>query len=130
MVYDFAKFNVWQKAMALAHDIHRHTKVFPSDERYGMTSQMRRAALSVAANIAEGFGRYTYPDKMHKYVQARGELVELMTFLHHAMSIGYMKEAVFQEAMRMSVDIHKMLNALIAKMDRLEKSAVSRSPKS
>jgi four helix bundle protein len=91
MVHDFTSFDAWKKAMDLAESIHHLTCSFPKEEVYGITSQLRRAATSIAANIAEGFGRYTYADKMHKYVQARGELVEVMSFLHYAKRVRICK---------------------------------------
>lgn len=78
---------------------------------------MRRASLSVAANIAEGFGRYTMPDKKHKYVQARGELIEVMTFLYHAENVKYMDSSTKDSLLKLATEIHKILNALITKMN-------------
>lgn len=69
---EFYQLDVWRKAMDLAVIIYEITKEFPREEMYGVTSQLRRSSVSVAANIAEGFGRQTYPDKKHKYIQARG----------------------------------------------------------
>lgn len=73
------------------------TDSFPEDELYGVTTQLRRAALSVTANITEGFGRYTYTDKMHKYVQARGEWTEVMRFLIYCQRVGYISESPLKE---------------------------------
>lgn len=119
MVHDFTKFDAWQKAMALADHIHELTKSFPKSETFGMIDQMRRASISVAANIAEGFGRYTAPDKRHKYVQARGELIEVMTFLYHAERVRYIDKAKRNHLLTLASDVHKMLNALIARMNEL-----------
>ncbi len=118
-ITDFTQLDVWNKAMDLAQNIHEITKTFPASELYGMTSQMRRASVSVGANIAEGFGRYTYPDKMHKYVQARGELIEVMTFLHHAYRISYINMEQKNQLLAQCADVHKMLNALISRMASL-----------
>jgi len=70
----YRKLIVWQKADELAFQIYRITKDFPSEERFGLVSQMRRAALSVAANIAEGYTRNSKKDKVHFYNIALGSL--------------------------------------------------------
>jgi four helix bundle protein len=126
---DFTKFEAWKKAMDLAVIIHDLTTTFPPEERYGVTAQIRKAAVSVAANIAEGFGRYTYPDKRHKYVQAWGELVEVLTFLYFSERVHYISKSTLDEFVSEYEQVHKMLNALITKMDALE-SSPSLSPRS
>ncbi len=68
---------VWQKAMALVKDVYRTTKTFPADEQYGLTSQLRRSAISVPSNIAEGHGRSSKREFRKFIVQARGSLVEM-----------------------------------------------------
>ena len=113
---DFTAFGPWKKAISLAIEIHRITKVFPADERYSVTSQLRRAALSVGANVAEGFGRFTRPDKAHKYIQARGELIEVMSFLYYCHAVGYLPDHEKENVLRECREVQKMLNALIMKM--------------
>jgi four helix bundle protein len=119
MLTDFTQLEAWKKAMNLAVKVHRLTKVFPKEELYGVISQMRRSSLSIAANIAEGFGRYTYADKMHKYVQARGELIELMNFSHYCQRVSYFKQTDHLELLDDCQHVHRLLNALIAKMNSL-----------
>ncbi|MFA6509460.1 MAG: four helix bundle protein [Candidatus Peribacteraceae bacterium] len=116
---DFTEFGPWKKAMELALSIHEMTKSFPKTELYELTSQMRRASLSVAANIAEGFGRYTYPDKMHKYVQARGELVEIISFLYYCYGVKYIDLEQRDNLLKQGQEVHRMLNALITKMAKM-----------
>lgn len=113
---DFTAFGPWKKAIALAITIHRITKAFPSDERYAVTSQLRHAALSIGANIAEGFGRFTRPDKVHKYVQARGELIEVMSFLYYCQAVGYLPDDQKEKLLNDCREIQRLLNALITKM--------------
>jgi four helix bundle protein len=120
---DFTAFGPWIKAMSLAAKIHEVTRGFPKDEHFGVTMQMRKAARSVAANIAEGFGRYTYPDKMHKYVQARGELIELMSDVYYSQHVGYITVEKREELMNDCREVQKLLNALIMKMQSLEKAS-------
>ncbi len=123
MLNDFTKLEAWKQAMELANQIHEITKSFPKEEIYGITSQMRRASLSVAANTAEGFGRFTYPDKMHKYVQARGELIEVMTFIYHCFQVKYINAIARDELLVRCTTIHKLLNGLISRMKELAQNS-------
>jgi four helix bundle protein len=82
---------VWQKAKALAVQIYRATEQFPKAETYGLTSQIRRAAVSVASNIAEGQGRLTVGEFLHFLGQARGSLLELDTQVAIAVDLTYPK---------------------------------------
>lgn len=118
MAMEFTKLEAWKEAMDLAKEIHWATQKFPQAETYGVTSQMRRASLSVAANIAEGFGRYTYADKMHKYVQARGELVELMTEVLHCFNVQYIDGVARDTFLKRCNQVLKLLNGLIASMKK------------
>lgn len=120
MIHHFTQLQAWQKAMQLSTKIHELTKLYPREEKYALVSQMRRASVSVAANIAEGFGRFTYPDKHHKYVQARGEIIEVITFLYHSKNVGYIAETQLREHLLLAEEIHKMLNGLISSMREKE----------
>jgi four helix bundle protein len=83
---------VWQEGMALARDVYSATADFPNHELYGLTSQLRRAAVSIPSNIAEGAGR-TGPREFHKFLSiARGSLCELETQLLLANDLGYFTE--------------------------------------
>ncbi len=62
-IYSFEKLNVWQKSRLLAIEVYKTTKSFPADERFGMTSQIRRCAVSIASNIDEGAGKHSHKDK-------------------------------------------------------------------
>ena len=72
----FTDLHVWQEGHKLVIGVYENTKKFPKEETYSMINQMRRAASSVTANIAEGFGRHTYPDKINFYYMAQGSLTE------------------------------------------------------
>jgi four helix bundle protein len=86
----------WQKAMVLVTDVYALTKEFPREEMYGLTSQIRRAAASVPANIAEGQGR-CYGREFHQFLgNARGSLMELDTHLELAFRVGYLSDALNQ----------------------------------
>jgi four helix bundle protein len=77
----YKDLEVWQVAMDLVEEIYKLTSAFPKEEQYGLTSQVRRASTSIVANIAEGFGRFTFPDKAHTYTIVRGECTEVEAYL-------------------------------------------------
>lgn len=83
---------VWQEAVELVSDVYRLTRKFPKDEQYGLTSQIRRAAVSVASNIAEGSARATQKEFLQFLHIARGSLSEVETQLIIARNLGYLKE--------------------------------------
>ena len=85
----FEDLVVWRKAHALALAIYRSTRSFPAEERFGLISQMRRAAVSVAANIAEGAKKRTSRDQFHFYNIAQGSLEELRYYLMLSADLGY-----------------------------------------
>jgi len=87
---DFTSLPVWQKASRLLLIVYQVTKLFPDEEKYGLTSNMRRAANSVTENFAEGFGRYENKDKSRFYKISRGSSYELISQTHSAYSLGYM----------------------------------------
>jgi four helix bundle protein len=88
----FTQLEVWRKAHHLALDVHRLSRIFPTDERYLLTHQIRRAAFSVPSNIAEGFGRRTPKDKARSYVIGQGSLEELRYWLIVAKDLGYVSD--------------------------------------
>ena len=85
----FQDLIVWQKAHQFVLDIYRFTKPFPADERFGLTSQIRRAAVSVPANIAEGFPKRSKIDKARFFNIAQGSLEEVHYYLILAKDLGY-----------------------------------------
>jgi four helix bundle protein len=103
----------WQKAMVLVTDVYALTKEFPREEMYGLISQIRRAAASVPANIAEGQGR-RYGREFHQFLgNARGSLMELDTHLELAFRVGYLSEGQ-HIAIRTKVDeVGRILNGLM-----------------
>src|SRR5579872_4097464 len=78
-ITSFKDLHAWQEARNLAKTVYELTTDFPSDERFGLISQMRRSSVSVAANIAEGFGRLSIKEKIHFYNQAHGSVTELQS---------------------------------------------------
>jgi four helix bundle protein len=106
----------WQKARAFAADIYKATESFPKIEVYGLTSQLRRAAISVASNIAEGQGRLTRGEFCHFLGQARGSLLELETQLAIAVDLHFLSEDEFKRLEEKSSEVQRLLNSLIASM--------------
>ncbi|KAB2849633.1 MAG: four helix bundle protein [Hyphomicrobiaceae bacterium] len=112
-IQSYRDLRVWQLAMDLAVDAYKLTTSFPADERYGMSSQIRRSAASVPANVAEGYGR----DNRGMYVQqlriAQGSLKELETHILLAQRIGILSEEEARPALDQCDDVGRMLRSLI-----------------
>ncbi|NOX17508.1 MAG: four helix bundle protein [Chlorobi bacterium] len=89
---DFTQLSVWQKGFELAKEIYFETKRFPDDERFGMISDMRRAANSIARNSAEGFGRYEARDKTRFYKVSRGGAYEVMSQVIIAAELQFIEQ--------------------------------------
>lgn len=115
-VQSYRDLRVWQSAMDLAENCYRLTKSFPRDEMFGLTSQIRRSASSIPANIAEGNGR----ELTRSYVQslriAQGSLKELETHLLLAGRVGLLSSASLSEALEQCEAVGKMLRALIRRL--------------
>lgn len=107
---------VWQKAMDLVVECYRLTQKFPATELYGLTSQIRRAAMSVPANIAEGFGRWHSKDFVRFLLNANGSLKEVETHLLIAERLSLLQRPEMQKAMGLSEELGRMLAALRQKL--------------
>ncbi len=103
---------VWQKGVQLAKEIYRITQTFPHDEKFGLVSQMRRAAVSIPSNIAEGQARHTTKEFVQFVSHAEGSVAETDTQLILARELGYCPEDRDAEASALLSDLRKMLNAL------------------
>ena len=99
--------------MDFAEEVYRATSEFPKHELYGLVSQMRRAAVSVPSNIAEGKGRHSDPDFVRFLLHARGSLLELQTQVLIARRLQYLSEQEASELCRRSEGVGRSLNALI-----------------
>jgi len=113
----------WQKAKRLAVTVYRVSKGFPREEIYGMTSQVRRAAVSVASNIAEGQGRTTKGEFIQFLGHARGSLLELQTQLAIALDLGYLSAEAFDELEKLSGEVRALLNRLIESLQTRARGA-------
>jgi len=105
---------VWQKAMKLVSEVYRATAAFPREELYGLTSQIRRAAVSVPSNIAEGQGRLTRGEFRQFLGQAKGSLLELETQLVIAVDLGYLKAP--EPLLKRLAEVARLLNGLLASL--------------
>jgi four helix bundle protein len=102
----------WQKAIALVTEVYQVTRTFPKDELYGLTSQLRRSAVSVPSNLAEGHGRNSRKE-FHQFVgQARGSLVEVETQLEIAMNLGYLRKDVAVALLDKASEVGRVVNGL------------------
>lgn len=116
MTKGYKELIAWQKAMDLAEKIYSLTIVLPREEIYALSGQMRRAAVSVPSNIAEGQQRNTNKEFISFLYIARGSIGELETQLLLCVRLGYLSEAQTAETIQLSAEIGKLLNALIRKL--------------
>ena len=114
-IKSFTDLNTWKKGHALVLLLYKETKGFPSDEQYGLTSQIRRSGVSFTSNLAEGFSRGTYKDKVRFYQMALGSLTELQNQLLIALDLSYVKRGIFNDLAEQTVTLSKMTNGLIKK---------------
>lgn len=113
MAQDFRELIVWQKAMDLACAVYQLTQGFPHAETYGLISQMRRASISVASNIAEGRGRLTEGEFRHFLGMAQGSLFELKTQALLAKRLHLHTQESFAEVQSCSDEVSRMLTAFL-----------------
>ena len=118
MTQDFKKLEVWKSAHQLTLDIYRLTTNFPKDERFGMIQQIRRAAASIGANIAEGAGRRTNKDFARALYFSFGSIKELEHFLLLAKDLNYIDICNFNAFNQKLESIGKMLNKFIQKLQQ------------
>lgn len=116
-IKSFKELRIWQQGIEIVKDVYALTRDFPKEELYGITSQMRRAAISIPANIAEGFKRYHGKEYKQFLHIALGSAAELETLLIIAHELGYLNA----EALRISQDkltsVSKMISTLLGKLD-------------
>ena len=117
----FKTLVVWQKSIQLVKLVYAVSKKFPSDERYALTDQLRRAAVSIPSNIAEGNGRASNADYAHFLAIARGSLYEVMTQLQIAQELGYI-QVLPPELDDLLTEVGRMLGAMLKKYGSLHPS--------
>jgi four helix bundle protein len=116
------KLDVWQTSMKTTRLVYRLTAGFPEEEKFGLISQMRRSAVSIPCNIAEGAGRQGKREFRNFLSVAQGSLSELDTQLELAMLLGYCKRGEVEETVTQLLRIDKMLTGLIRSLDRENES--------
>jgi four helix bundle protein len=109
----FRDLIAWQKAMTFVVDIYAATEVFPKHEMFCLTNQMRRAAISIPSNIAEGDGRASHVDRRHFLYVARGSSLELQTQVEIAARLGYLKKETAVKLIDQGNEVSRILNGLI-----------------
>ena len=113
----YRNLNVFQKSNNLVLLIYKLTKLFPREELFGLTSQIRRCAVSVPANIVEGYGRRTKKDQVQFYYQSRASLNELEYFIDLAYNINYLDKVKYLELKELRDEVGRMLNGFIKSFD-------------
>jgi len=114
-IQKFTDLLVWQESHKLVLMIYQATKNFPKEELFGLTSQLRRAAVSITSNIAEGFSRQGYKEKLQFYYMALGSLTESQNQLLIAKDLNYLEQIEFNKIAEQSISVHKLLNGFVAK---------------
>lgn len=112
-IKSFTDLNAWKKSYQLLLEIYKITKQFPKEELYCLVSQIRRSALSVVSNIAEGFSRRGEKDKRQFYYISLGSLTELQTQLLLTKDLSYITKQQFTCLAQLTITIHKLINGLI-----------------
>ena len=112
-IRSFTDLDAWKEAHKLVMVIYKTSKGFPREEAFGLTSQMRRAVISITSNVAECFSRQTYKEKIQFYFIARSSLTELQNQLLIAKDISYIDKDNFSDIANQTVTVHKLLNGLI-----------------
>jgi four helix bundle protein len=113
MAGTYQDLKVWQLAMEMVFQVDRCTAGFPKQEIYGLTSQMRRSAVSVPSNIAEGKGRFSRKELVHYLFQARGSLLELETQILIGRKLEYLDDFESKRLIALTSEVGRLLNGLV-----------------
>ena len=111
-MFNFEKLDVWRKAIDLADLVYKSTRTFPTDERFGLTNQMRRAAVSVSSNIAEGTSRISQSDFKRFVEIATGSVFEVISQAFVGRRQGFLNEEAFSQLYASAEEIGRMLSGL------------------
>ena len=115
---------VWQKSMDLARLVYETTASYPSEEKFGLVSQLRRCAVSIPSNIAEGHGRDSFNERVHFLYISSGSSNELETQIILSRDFGFIDEVAFQELTRLNDEVSKMLSSLIYTLKHRRESEI------
>jgi len=125
MYRSFKDMPVWQQAMEIAERIYSVTEDLPRKEDYGLTSQIRRSALSISANIAEAFGRKHLLDKINFYYHARGSLTETQSHLEYSRRVGYLGCVDADSLDNALSELHLEINKIVITLKEMHSSIQS-----
>ncbi len=120
-IRSFTDLHVWQKSYKLGLDIYKISRTFSKEELYGVTSQLRRAVISVSCNIAEGFARPGQKEKQQFLFIALGSLVETQNLLLLCKDLGYLSKQEFTDLAKETIEISKMLNSSIISLRKYKR---------
>lgn len=110
---NFYDLDAWKLSRILVKRIYKIIKKFPKYENFNIVDQMRRAVVSIPANIAEGYARYYFKEKIRFYYIARGSLAEIQTFIVIAYDVGYINKDIMESVIEETISISKLINGLI-----------------
>jgi four helix bundle protein len=111
-IRSFVDLRAWQEGHKLVLMVYKLTREFPKEEIFGLVSQMRRSAVSVTSNIAEGFSRNTSKDKVQFYCTSHGSLTELQNQLIVSRDVGYLNKIDFDKMANQTILVHKLITGL------------------
>lgn len=114
---DFKKLQIWEKGMDIVVDLYRLTESFPETERYGLVSQMRRAAISIPSNIAEGSSRFSEKEQSRFSEMSLGSGFELETQLRASNRLGFVKEEMSAELLHAILEKQKMISGFMRQLN-------------
>jgi len=118
-IVDFKDLETWKLARQLRGGIYRTAAGFPKEETYGLSAQIKRAAISVTANLAEGFGRYSYQENLQFCRQSRGSLYEVRDHLTTALDAGYISQETYAMLDATAVSAIRLVNGYIRSTKKL-----------
>ena len=115
--HTFRKLLVWKKPMQLVTDVYKKTKLFPQEELYALSSQIKRCSVSIPSNIAEGYGRVSDKEYLRFLNIALSSLFELQTQLEIAYNLEYLNQTSFENLYKSTGEIERMLSSFIRKIN-------------
>lgn len=112
--FGFEELEVWKKSRAFKLEIEKLAKSFPAEEKFRLTDQLTRSVRSINALIAEGHGRFTYPDQIHFCIQARGSLTETVNHLIDAFDAGFISLETLKQLKSAAKEVERLLNGYLS----------------
>jgi four helix bundle protein len=112
-IRSFRDLDAWKEGHRLVLEIYKMTKSFPKEEMFGLSNQLRRSAVSITSNIAEGFSRKSLKEKIQFYSMAKASNTELQNQLLIAKDVGYLSKEKFEELEKQSIRVNKLISGLI-----------------